>query len=233
MEWILMDIEGTTTSIDFVHRVLFPFSRSHLHGFLKKNYLEPKLIIWLDQIWTQDLKKDKSSPIDLSLIENTLVKWIDEDKKHPALKSIQGQIWQEGYEQKAYTSHVFPDVPEAFSFWKKKGLRLAIYSSGSVAAQKLLFTFSTSGNLTSYIDYYFDTGIGQKREKSSYDRIIEQLAPTAAPQVLFLSDIGPELDAARAAGMRTCQLLREGTEPYPSHQGAPDFHAVSRTFQLV
>lgn len=183
MKFILMDVEGTTTSIRFVHDTLFPYSYKKMDDYLSKH---PEL--------------EHSS--------ETFKSWIKADKKEPALKSVQGKIWQEGYENGELKGHIYPDVPKAFKRWLAQGLKLGIYSSGSVLAQKLLFKYSDFGDLDQYISANFDTSIGHKREVQSYANIAQklQLAPA---EILFLSDISEELEAAQKAGFQVKQLVRD------------------------
>ena len=135
---------------------------------------------------------------------------IDADRKSSPLKSIQGKIWQSGYESGELKSVMFADVPRAFDRWYEKGIIIAIYSSGSILAQKLIFKYSNYGDLTRYISNYFDTAVGHKRETESYQKIA---ATPSFPQVenfLFISDIIEELDAAKNAGLQTLLAVRQG-----------------------
>lgn len=231
MEWIVMDIEGTTTSIDFVHKVLFPYSQKQLSTFLAEHGEEGDVQLCLRRIWTEDLKEPADKPLRLEAIEALLRQWIAEDRKHPLLKELQGKIWREGYLKRAYFSHFYPEVPRCLESWKKSGIRLAVYSSGSVEAQRLLFAHSEWGDLSPLISVHFDTAIGPKREVGSYQNLLRQLQ-SDPKKVLFLSDITQELDAAEGAGLRTCQLVRQGTEAGPKHVVAKDFDEVSTIFGL-
>lgn len=221
---ILTDIEGTTSSIEFVHKVLFPYSRSHFGDFLKRSD-DPEVKALLRKLWTEDLGRDAASEIDLALVTATLQSFIDQDLKHPVLKALQGKIWKEGYQKKAYKGHVYSEVEKAFKDWKTEGKCLAIYSSGSVEAQKLLFGYSEAGDLTQHIDKYFDTEVGMKREAKSYETIVERLG-IPAKDILFLSDIKEELDAAAEAGMQTVQLLRDPLPALGTHKTAKTFDDV-------
>ncbi|MDF4003520.1 acireductone synthase [Luteibacter sp. PPL552] len=219
---ILTDIEGTTSSIDFVKDVLFPYARQHLPAFVETHADDPEVQHWLHEAAKEAgwVEASRGEVIDL------LIRWIDEDRKATPLKALQGMIWREGYEAKAYLSHMYPDVAARLKAWHDQGLKLYVYSSGSVPAQKLMFGFSEAGDLTPLFSGYFDTQTGHKRETVSYQRIAEEIGLPPA-QVLFLSDIKEELDAARAAGMRTTQLVRP---PQPivdaGHPAVTDFHAV-------
>lgn len=226
---ILTDIEGTTTSIDFVHKTLFPYSKKNLANYLSKT-TDQEVRETLISVWVDDLGEAKTSPVDLERVITLMSSWIDEDRKHPALKFVQGKIWKHGYESNAYSGHVYDDVKPAFEKWKKEGLGIAIYSSGSVEAQKLIFGFSEAGDLTRLIDHYFDTSVGHKREVDSYRKIASELN-TDPSSILFLSDIKEELDAAKGAGMKTIQLLRMPLPARGDHQGASDFEEVRRLIE--
>lgn len=155
-----------------------------------------------------------------------LEKWIDEDRKATPLKALQGMIWREGYESGELKGHVYADTPEFLRRWHGRGLRLYVYSSGSVEAQKLIFGHTEFGDLTPLFSGYFDTRVGGKREAQSYRTILLDTG-LSGPDVLFLSDIGEELDAARAAGMKTCQLLRDDkARPATAHARARNFSEV-------
>jgi len=155
-----------------------------------------------------------------------LEKWIDEDRKATPLKALQGMIWRQGYEAGELKGHVYDDTPEFLRRWHGRGLKLYVYSSGSVEAQKLIFGHTAFGDLTPLFSGYFDTRVGGKREAASYKTILRDTG-LSGPEMLFLSDVGEELDAARAAGMKTCQLLRdEKTRAAPAHPQARTFAEV-------
>ena len=215
---ILTDIEGTTSSISFVKDVLFPFARERLPAFVETHADKPEV-----QHWLHEAARDaRIIHAERSEIVELLQCWIDEDRKATPLKALQGMIWDEGYRSGDFRAHVYPDVAPKLREWKKQGLDLYIYSSGSVAAQKLFFEFSEAGDLTPLFSGYFDTETGLKREAESYRRIA---TATGRPveEILFLSDIVEELDAARAAGMRTTQLARPPTA-CPAHGTHPCAH---------
>lgn len=190
---ILLDIEGTTSSISFVADELFPYARKHLAEFLATHSEEVAPIL-------ADVPGDPVA---------TLTQWIDEDRKATPLKTIQGMIWAQGYADGELSGHVYPDTPEALVRWKELGIPVHIYSSGSVAAQKLIFGNSIAGDLTPLLSGYFDTTTGPKREMVSYVRIAAALRIMPAA-VLFVSDIQAEVDAARMAGMEALLIDREG-----------------------
>jgi enolase-phosphatase E1 len=219
---ILTDIEGTTSSIDFVKDVLFPYARLHLPAYVETHGEDPEVRHWLHEAAKEAglVEASRTEVIDL------LLHWIDIDRKSTALKALQGMIWREGYESKAYVSHMYPEVAARLRQWHARGLKLYVYSSGSVPAQKLLFGYSESGDLTPLFSGYFDTRMGHKREVASYRRIAEEIG-LPPEQVLFLSDIREELDAAREAGMRTTQLIRPPQALGDNgHPAVADFDAI-------
>jgi enolase-phosphatase E1 len=209
----LFDIEGTTTDINFVHKVLFPYSRERMSEFVKKN--EKALASQIADV-KKTITDEGGQDTDLKSVIATLIRWIDEDRKHKALKDIQGLIWDEGYKSGAFKGHVYQDVRPFFENLHSSGYLIGIYSSGSVHAQKLIMANSSAGDLTPLIKYYFDTQVGPKREKVSYQNIAikTQLPP---PEIHFFSDIPEELKAAELAGFRVSQVLREGTRPSNFH----------------
>jgi enolase-phosphatase E1 len=212
---VLCDIEGTTTSLSFVHDVLFPFSRNEMDRFVRQNWTDPELQPIFGQL-------NQQTPEEVVRLLQT---WIDEDKKEGILKQIQGKIWKSAFESGQIRSHIYPDVPENWENWKRHGIRIYIFSSGSVEAQKLLFRYSEAGDLTPWIDGYFDTTMGPKKEATSYTRIagVTHLPPE---QILFLSDIVAELDAAQSAGMQTVQLIRGTANAGGNHPAVRTFNEV-------
>jgi enolase-phosphatase E1 len=213
---VITDIEGTTTPIAFVRDVLFPYARARLPDFLETPAAAP----FVAEI--AGMAPDRT-PLDM------LLHWMDEDAKVTPLKAIQGLIWDEGYASGTLKGALYPDVAPSLRRWQQAGLRLHVYSSGSVAAQKLLFAHSVEGDLTGLFQGFFDTKVGNKREPASYDRLCIGINVPPA-EVLFLSDVEAELDAAAAAGLRTCQLVRpeDGTVASDRHMAAVDFPAVAR-----
>ncbi len=204
---VLTDIEGTTSSINFVYNVLFPYFRSHI-GDLRKNLSNSEIQMAFKQTvdYAMQLEQKKLSSVDE--IINTLYRWSEEDRKLTPLKTVQGIIWKEGYENGEIKGHVYDDVKLAFEDWTSKSFQIGIFSSGSVPAQQLLFSNSEAGDLTQYISYYFDTQTGGKREAETYGKIA-QIVGLKAENILFLSDIKEELEAAEKVGMHAIQLLRE------------------------
>jgi enolase-phosphatase E1 len=238
---VLLDIEGTTTPISFVHDGLFPYARQHADAYLRRvcaateNTAAPEVptaetlaeVMLLWQEYAVDLRGGASPPRwrdvrgDMSGAV-AYVHWLmGHDRKSTALKAIQGRIWQEGYRSGELKGEVYDDVPRALRRWRGQGRRICIYSSGSVLAQQLLFSCSSAGDLSEMLAGYFDTTIGPKRQATSYRAIAEHLdlRPSA---VLFVSDVVLELDAAHAAGMSVVLCIRQGSigpsggSPYPT-----------------
>ncbi len=201
---IVTDIEGTTTDIAFVHKILFPYARARLPEFVRTHTADGFV---REQLAAID--KEVGRPLTLDEAIAQLIRWIDEDKKITPLKALQGLIWEQGYKNGDFTGHVYPDVPDALRRWKGAGKKLYVYSSGSVQAQKLIFGHTPVGDLTPLFSGYFDTQVGGKREANSYRRIAKEIA-CATGEIIFLSDITEELDAAATAGMQTKHLVRDG-----------------------
>jgi enolase-phosphatase E1 len=224
---ILTDIEGTTSSIAFVKDVLFPYARRALPRFVREHGDDPDVRRWLDAVATESggICSDE-------VIVETLQGWIDQDRKHTALKALQGMLWRDGYLRGDFHGHVYADAAAALRRWHAAGRRLAVFSSGSVAAQKLLFGYSEAGNLAEVFDDFFDTEIGHKREADSYRRIASALQQP--PQdILFLSDVVEELDAAREAGMQTVLLDRREDYPEPRNGDAANGHRRVASFEAI
>lgn len=197
---ILTDIEGTTSSIAFVTQTLFPYARAALPGFVEAN--AGMLAPLLDEVRAAE----PGDPIE------TLLHWSDADIKATPLKAIQGLIWAEGYADGSIVGHVYPDAAKALRRWREAGLRLYVYSSGSVAAQKLIFCHSDQGDLAPLFRGWFDTTTGPKLAVNSYRRIATAIA-RVPEEVLFLSDHPGEIAAAAEAGMRTRLIDRSGATP--------------------
>ena len=221
MKAILLDIEGTTTPIDFVHEVLFPYSRERIAGYVAMHFdrLHPEIEQLIDESSHDGKYTVPVDPLEPGSVSAYLEHLIDHDRKSTPLKSIQGKIWKDGYEAGELKSIVYDDVPPAFERWARDGKRVAIYSSGSELAQRLLFRHTGHGDLTPHISAYFDTNVGGKREAQSYENIAMELGSTPS-EILFISDVREELDAARSAGMATVLAIRDGnpeTEPGQHH----------------
>jgi len=219
---IVTDIEGTTSSLSFVKEVLFPYARANLAEYVHRHAEEPRVKTLLEESC-----KEVGAKLDTGQLIAQLIQWIDEDKKVTPLKSLQGLIWEAGYQKGDFKGHVYPDAAAYLKAWKAKGLDLYIYSSGSVHAQKLLFAHTEYGNLTPLFSGYFDTHIGGKKDRESYCEIAKQLG-IPADQLLFLSDIKEELDAAKAAGFQTLWLTRDSTpDPKAEHQQVSSFDLIA------
>lgn len=204
---ILTDIEGTTSAVSFVFDVLFPYAATHLPDFVRQHATRADVAEQL-----QAVRQDSGeTAADVERVIEILLGWIAEDRKATPLKALQGMVWEQGYQAGQLKGHVYPDAVEALQRWHQQGYELYVYSSGSIQAQKLIFGCSDAGDLSGLFSGYFDTTSGPKREEQSYRRISQAMACPAA-QVLFLSDIVQELDAAKAAGMATCGLVRDGGE---------------------
>jgi enolase-phosphatase E1 len=218
---ILTDIEGTTSSLSFVHDVLFPYARERMAEFVRVNAGQPEVVRQL-----QAVRSELGYEANLEQVISALVEWIDADRKVTPLKALQGMIWKTGFERGDFTGHVYDDAVRCLRAWKESGIDLFVFSSGSVQAQRLLFGYSDAGDLTPLFSGFYDTGVGAKREAASYRAIAADIG--LAPQdVLFLSDVAEELDAAREAGMQTVWLVRD-TEPDAAarHPQAATFDAI-------
>lgn len=201
---ILTDIEGTTSSLSFVKDVLFPYARERMAEFVRQHGDEPQVRQLLEQV-----SSEAGRSLDDDEAVAQLRQWIDEDRKATPLKALQGLIWEAGYREGDYQGHIYDDAAAQLRHWHDQGIRLFVYSSGSVYAQKLLFGHTAHGDLTPLFSGYFDTKVGAKQDIASYQRI-SALMHYPASEILFLSDIKAELDAAAAAGMATCWLVRDG-----------------------
>jgi enolase-phosphatase E1 len=206
-----------------VHEVLFPYARAQIGPFLRAHSEDPEV-----QVQLTALMHEAGRTLDIEQAIELLQQWIDEDRKITPLKSLQGMIWEAGYRQGDFTGHVYEDAVRNLRHWHDMGLGLYVYSSGSVHAQRLLFGFSDEGDLTPLFSGYFDTHIGNKRETSSYEAIVGQIGGRAG-EILFLSDIREELDAARAAGMQTRWLVREAeqVDKNAAHHQVRDFDSIN------
>ena len=217
---ILTDIEGTTSSISFVKDVLFPYARRELPRFVREHGHEPDVRHWLDVVATEH-----GAICDDDVIAETLQGWIDQDRKHTALKALQGMVWKAGYGRADFRAHIYADAAAALPAWHAAGHPIAVYSSGSVPAQQLFFGHSEAGDLTPLVSAWFDTEVGGKREAESYRGIVAALG-VPAQDVLFLSDVVEELDAARDAGLATVLLDRR--DDYPLPRTGADTHGHRR-----
>lgn len=235
---ILLDIEGTTTPLDFVYKDLFPYARSHVKQFLRQHFSSQEVLADISGLREEHgvgTRRGLNPPL---LLHNTpeeevesvveYIEWLmDRDRKSTSLKSLQGRIWEQGYKRGELRARVFDDVPRALERWQKQKKDICIFSSGSVLAQKLLFAHTTAGDLTPYISHYFDTSTGGKTDTQTFQAIaiILQRSPG---EIAFLSDVTTELDAAKSARMQTLLCLRPGNRPQPAST-----HLMIRTFDEV
>jgi enolase-phosphatase E1 len=223
---VLVDIEGTTSAIAFVHDVLFPYADEHLDAYVAAHRNEPAVAQALrDAAQLAGLEPDADDAAVLAHLHA----WIAQDRKATPLKTLQGLIWAEGYAKTGLRGHVYPDAAAGLRRWHSAGLRLYVYSSGSIEAQRVLFANSAEGDLSGLFSGNFDTTVGPKREAASY-RTIAYLMDLAPGDVVFLSDVDAELDAARTAGMQTVRLLRPADTPagaITEHHSAVSFDELN------
>jgi enolase-phosphatase E1 len=223
----LLDVEGTTSPISLVYEQLFPYARKHLQAFLADNVDEPgvraDLALLAEEYESEtdpgapELEAEFASPVNTDEAAVYLNWLMDRDRKSTALKSIQGRVWKSGFLAGELTGTLFPDVAAALNRWSGEA-KVAIYSSGSVEAQQLLFRYSSAGDLTPLISGYFDTRVGSKTSLESY-RAIAAGMEVAPEEVLFISDVLRELDPARAAGCQTRLSVRDGNVPVADTNG--------------
>jgi enolase-phosphatase E1 len=215
---VVVDIEGTTSAISFVKDVLFPYADGHLDAYVAAHRDEP---VVANAMREAAVEAGDPALDDAGILAN-LHRWIAEDRKATPLKTLQGLIWSEGYAQTGLLGHVYPDVPPVLKAWKEAGIELYVYSSGSIVAQKVLFAHTFAGDLTPLFEGYFDTTTGPKREAASYAEIAADTGFHPG-EMLFLSDIEEELDAARAAGLQTARLLRPADTPAGATSAHPAY----------
>jgi enolase-phosphatase E1 len=219
---VVTDIEGTTSSLSFVKDVLFPYARAHLAAFVRNHAQDPRVVPQLEAV-----RREAGDPaLSEEAVIDRLIAWIDQDRKITPLKTLQGMIWESGYRNGDFQGHIYADAAQALRDWQARGLALYVYSSGSVQAQKLLFTHTGFGDLTPLFDGYFDTRVGGKLDPASY-RAIAAAIGVASAEILFLSDVRAELDAAAAAGCRTAWLVRDDLpDPQAAHHQVRDFRDI-------
>lgn len=218
---IVTDIEGTTSSLSFVKDVLFPYARAHIGDYVRCHAEEGSIVPLLN-----DVRMQAGEDLDLEGVITRLETWIDEDRKFTVLKSLQGLLWEAGYRQGDFEGHIYADAHDRLAQWHSQGIAMHVYSSGSVYAQKLLFGHTRYGDLNPLFSGYFDTHIGAKVESDSYRRIAGELGLDAG-EILFLSDIRAELDAAREAGMQTTWLVRDAEpDSNAAHRQVRDFSDI-------
>jgi len=225
---ILLDIEGTTSSIGFVYDVMFPYARRELDAYLEEHWQTDDCRAACEQIARdagfaslgQFVGEGATAAEARLAIKNEVVRLMDDDVKATGLKQLQGLIWQRGFTSNEMKAHVYDDVPPALIRWNANGINVRIYSSGSVAAQRLFFGHTEYGDLLKHFGGHYDTTTGPKKEAASYTKIAGdfKLPPE---EILFLSDVVAELDAARDAGLRTCLCLRPGNQEVEPGHGHP------------
>jgi enolase-phosphatase E1 len=230
--FVLLDVEGTTTPVDFVVRVLFPDARERMLSYLESHAAEPEVaqdLAGLREERARDAAAGRNPPAwdGSAAAAAAYGRWLmDQDRKLTALKALQGKVWAEGYAQGRLRGQVYDDVPRALARWTAAGRRVVIFSSGSVLAQKLLFAHSDHGDLTPFLSGYFDTTTGAKQEAESYRRIAAALGHPASAG-LFVSDVVAELDAARTSGFDTALAVRTPPGPQASdHRTLTSFDEV-------
>jgi enolase-phosphatase E1 len=227
---LLLDIEGTTTPLAFVTDTLFPYARKHVRRFLEERAGRPEVRAALDLLRAEHAQEREAPPPwdETPDAVAGYVYWLmDRDRKSTGLKALQGWIWQEGFAAGELRGQLYDDVPPALARWKEQGRRIAIFSSGSVLAQELLFRTTAAGDLTRFLEGYFDTHTGPKNSPESYAAIVRVLGAAPA-HVLFLSDVVAELDAARQAGLATGLAVRGA--PPPSSGEHPLVHNFAEVF---
>jgi enolase-phosphatase E1 len=226
IEIVLLDIEGTVSDVRFVYDVMFPFAKQYMKSFLTSNVDLAEVRAAIEQVatdagfetnhWSKQatIGSSADSSIDIDRLDEYLQKLMAADSKSTGLKALQGLVWKSGFEAGELRAELFPDVVPALNGWVSRGMRVHIYSSGSVLAQQLFFRFTTEGDLSSLLSGHFDTTVGKKQEPGSYQRISEQIG--ASPErILFVSDIAEELVAASSIGMKVVASVRPSNKPLP------------------
>jgi enolase-phosphatase E1 len=221
VEYVLMDIEGTLISVAFVREILFPFAKHRLAPFLHERRHDANVLRWT-AVCQDAIEQETGTRPAYEALPVILTDWIDQDRKLAGLKALQGMIWDEGYRQRAFVPELYGDVLPALTKWRARGIRLGIYSSGSEQAQRLLFTHTNVGDVTSLFEHFFDTSVGEKQVASSY-RTISGRIGLPPHHIFFLSDAERELDAAGLTGFRTTHIVRPGTDASTRHSIHPDF----------
>jgi enolase-phosphatase E1 len=236
---ILLDIEGTTTPVVFIYQTLFPFASLKLEHFLREHFREQETKLLIQQLHKQhDIDQREGLQPSAWVDENeelllrsciAYCQWlIARDSKDAALKSLQGRIWQEGYDSGELHGRVYPDVPPAFERWRRQNREICIYSSGSVLAQQLLFRSINSGDLTPHITAFFDTSVGSKTEIKSYRKIAESLLRNPSDFV-FISDAVKEVEAAQDSGMQAI-LCNRSVDTTQLPQGTTIIYSFDEIF---
>lgn len=223
---IIVDIEGTTSDIAFVHDVLFPYAREYLPDFVRARADDPEVAALIEDVRAEA----DASDVDLHRVIDILAQWMDEDRKAAPLKTLQGMVWQQGYVDGDFAGHVYDDAVAALQAWADDRRALYVYSPVSAAAQRLLFAYSDNGDLTDLFSGYFDPRIGPKEKSRSYEAIAAELGE-APSSILFLSAVGDELDAAATAGLQTCWVARN--EDAQEKAGTNEKHPVVISFDDI
>jgi enolase-phosphatase E1 len=219
---IVTDIEGTTSAIDFVHQVLFPYSTKALPDYVRQHAQQTEIAAIIAQVKAEI----KQADADLEVIITTLLDWIARDQKITPLKTLQGFIWETGFKNNHFQGHLYQDAYLNLKQWQQAGIKLYVFSSGSIKAQKLLFGYSQYGDLTYLFEGYFDTQVGNKKTVTAYQNIQKAIALPAS-EILFLSDVIAELDAAKTVGYHTLLLDREkNIDNTQGHNVVSDFDAI-------
>jgi enolase-phosphatase E1 len=228
---VVLDIEGTTTPVDFVYKVLFPYARAHTAAYLAREWASPacrEAVALLREEYRQDEAEDFTPAVaDFNpvVVTHYVASLMDQDRKSPGLKRLQGLVWERGYRDGELQGDVYADVAPALERWTAQGLGVFIYSSGSVLAQRMLFGSTRIGDLTPFLQGYFDTTVGPKTASASYAQIVDAIGMTPTA-VVFISDVPAELDAAGAAGLRTVLCVRPG-----ANESSHTAHAVIHDFR--
>ena len=226
VDGILLDIEGTTSSISFVYDVMFPYVREHLRSFLESNWdsesVKTTLPLLTSDAQSCGLDVDAVESVDQA--EQTVVALMDGDHKTTGLKTLQGLIWKDGFHSGTLVAHVYEDVVPALQQWKQNGCDIRIYSSGSIQAQKLFFGHTAAGNLLEYFTAHYDTTTGPKKDSASYQKIAEDFG-LQPEKILFVSDVTAELDAAAQSGFKGCLSVRPGNPPQENADQFPNIQS--------
>lgn len=223
---VVTDIEGTTSNIEFVHQVLFPYSKEHLPAFVTAHWTDLEIRPYLAQV------EQEVGSTEPDAVIGKLLQWVEQDVKATPLKALQGKIWKQAFEEKLFTSHVYADAYTHIKGWYEGGIPVYVFSSGSVDAQIGIFGHTVEGDMTPFLRGYFDTEIGAKREPGAYRHIIESTACEAGA-VLFLSDVVQELDAAAEVGMQTCLLIRgDSPDNADRHPSVSSFDELDAIFEF-
>jgi enolase-phosphatase E1 len=234
---LLLDIEGTTSSVSYVYDVLFPYARERLRDFLSAHWDDP-LVDRARELVARDAGRESFAAFIASdssadapppeTLAGHLERLMQTDAKATGLKDLQGLIWRDGFLSGQLVAHVYPDVPPALAAWTAAGREVRIFSSGSIAAQRLFMAHSIAGNLSRFLSGHYDTTIGPKRSASSYEAIAAEMGLPAA-EILFISDVVAELDAAQNAGLQTALAMRPGNAPSPTGHS----HAAIESFDQI